>query len=212
MDRRGRGASGDSPEYSLTKEAEDVAAVVNSRRGPVFVFGHSYGGVAALEAAFLTDRITKLMLYEPPLHEPPTNNRAVANKVDELVRKGDLEQALILFQKKIVKQSPEELARMQTRPTWPRLVSSMRVHARQMFALSDYRFDANRMKAVRVPTLLLIGEGTLSPYAKQSIEALQQSLPKPTLAVLKRQEHNAMESGRDVLADAITRFALASNQ
>ena len=47
MDRRGRGASGDSPEYSLSKEAEDVAAVVNSRPGPVFVFGHSYGGVAA---------------------------------------------------------------------------------------------------------------------------------------------------------------------
>jgi hypothetical protein len=35
MDRRGRGASGDTPEYSLAKEAEDVAAVVNSRSGPV---------------------------------------------------------------------------------------------------------------------------------------------------------------------------------
>ena len=44
MDRRGRGASGDSSEYRLSKEAEDVAAVVNSRPGPVFVFGHSYGG------------------------------------------------------------------------------------------------------------------------------------------------------------------------
>lgn len=43
MDRRGHGASGDSPEYRLSKEAEDVAAVVNSRLGPVFVFGHSYG-------------------------------------------------------------------------------------------------------------------------------------------------------------------------
>src|SRR5215207_5274871 len=42
MDRRGRGASGDSPEYSLGKEAEDVAAVVNSRPGPVLVFGPSY--------------------------------------------------------------------------------------------------------------------------------------------------------------------------
>ena len=55
MDRRGRGASGDSPEYNLSKEAEDVTAVVNSRPGLVFVFGHSYGGVAALEAAFLTN-------------------------------------------------------------------------------------------------------------------------------------------------------------
>ena len=41
MDRRGHGASGDSPGYRLSKEAEDVATVVNSRRDPVFVFGHS---------------------------------------------------------------------------------------------------------------------------------------------------------------------------
>ena len=210
MDRRGRGSSGDSPEYGLTKEAEDVASVVNSRTGPVLVFGHSYGGVVALEAAFLTDRITALMLYEPPLHEPPTNNRAVAKRVDDLVRKGDLELALILFQTEIVKLSPEELERMKAGPAWPGLVASMRVHARQMFALSAYRFDAQRMKSVKAPTLLLIGENTLSPYAKQTIAALQESLPNPTLVVLKRQEHNAMERGRVVLADEITNFALSA--
>jgi Alpha/beta hydrolase family len=49
MDRRGHGLSGDSPDYSLQKEAEDVASVVDSRPGAVFVLGHSYGGVAALE-------------------------------------------------------------------------------------------------------------------------------------------------------------------
>lgn len=41
MDRRGHGASGDSSDYTLQKEAEDVAAVVNSRGGPVFVLGYS---------------------------------------------------------------------------------------------------------------------------------------------------------------------------
>ena len=143
MDRRGRGGSGDSPEYSLTKEAEDVAAVVNSRPGPVFVFGHSYGAVAALEATFLTDRIAKLMLYEPPLHEPVGNNLAVAARVEEMVGKGELEQALITFQMEIVKQSPEEIARMKARPTWAGLVASIAVHPRQMRALSAYRFDAS---------------------------------------------------------------------
>ena len=181
MDRRGRGASGDSPEYSLSKEAEDVAAVVNSRSGPVFVFGHSYGGVAALEATFLTDRIAKLMLYEPPLHEPVGNNLAVAARVEEMIRKGELEQAFIAFQTEIVKQSPEEIARMKARPTWAGLVASIAVHPRQMRALSAYRFDASRMKSVTMPTLLLIGEETASPYAKQSIGALRESLPNPTL-------------------------------
>jgi pimeloyl-ACP methyl ester carboxylesterase len=206
MDRRGRGASGDSPEYSLSKEAEDVAAVVNSRPGRVFVFGHSYGGVAALEATFLTTRIARLMLYEPPLHEPVGNNLAVAARVEEMVKKGELEQALNTFQTEIVKQSPEEIARMKARPTWAGLVASMAVHARQMSALAAYRFDASRMRSVTMPTLLLIGEATASPYARQSIAALRDSLPKPTLVVLPRQEHNAMEAGREALANAIITF------
>lgn len=211
MDRRGRGGSGDSAEYSLTKEAEDVAAVVESRPGPVVVFGHSYGGVAALEAAFLTGRISRLILYEPPLHEPVGNNLAVAARLEEMVRRGALEEALVAFQTEIVKQSPEEIARMRTRPTWARLVASMAVHPRQMRALSEYRFEAGRVKHVTVPTLLLIGEATASPYAKQSIRALQESLPKPTVVVLENQEHNAMEAGRDVLAAAIVKFAAAED-
>jgi pimeloyl-ACP methyl ester carboxylesterase len=209
MDRRGRGASGDSPEYSLAKEAEDVAAVVNSRSGPVFVLGHSYGGVAALEATFVTDRIARLMLYEPPLHEPIANNLAVVARLEELVGKGELEQALVTFQTEIVKQSAAEIARMKARPSWAGLVASIAVHPRQMRALSKYRFDASRMKSVTMPTLLLIGEKTASPYARQSIGALRESLPNPTLVVLENQEHNAMEGGRDVLARAIIKFAAA---
>jgi pimeloyl-ACP methyl ester carboxylesterase len=211
MDRRGRGASGDSAEYSLAKEAEDVAAVVNSRARPVLVFGHSYGGVAALEATFLTDRISKLLLYEPPLHEPVGNNLAVASRVEELIKKGELEQAFIAFQTEIVKQSPEEIARMRARPTWAGLVATIAVHPRQMRALSAYRFDASRMQSVKIPTLLLLGEETPSPYAKQSIAALRESLPNPTLAILERQEHNAMDGGREALANAIITFAAAQD-
>jgi pimeloyl-ACP methyl ester carboxylesterase len=206
MDRRGRGASGDAPDYSLSKEAEDLAAVVNSRSGPVFVLGHSYGGVVALEAALLTNRITGLMLYEPPLHEPVGNNLAVADRLDEMVKTGDLEQALLTFQTEIVKQSPEELARMKARPTWPGLVATIAVQPRQMRALSAYRFDAGRMKSVTMPTLLLLGDKTSSPYAKQSIAALRESLPKPALAILEGQAHNAMEGAPDLLAGAILKF------
>jgi hypothetical protein len=56
------------------------------------------------------------MLYEPPLHEPVGNHLAVAAKVEEMVRSGELEQALITFQTEIVKQSPEEIGRMKRDP------------------------------------------------------------------------------------------------
>ena len=102
---------------------------------------------------------------------------------------------LITFQEtEIVKQSPEEIVRMKARPTWAGLVASISLHhLRQMRALSVYRFDARRMKSVTMPTLLLMGEDTASPYARQSIDALRESLPHPTLVVLEHQAHNAMD-------------------
>jgi pimeloyl-ACP methyl ester carboxylesterase len=54
IDRRGRGGSGDTDDYPVEREFEDVAAVVDSLGEPVNLLGHSYGGLLALEAALLT--------------------------------------------------------------------------------------------------------------------------------------------------------------
>jgi len=40
---------------------------------------------------------------KPPLREPVGNNLKVAGRIEEMVRKGDLEQTLIAFQTEIVK-------------------------------------------------------------------------------------------------------------
>jgi pimeloyl-ACP methyl ester carboxylesterase len=119
MDRRGHGASGDSPDYTLQKEAEDVAAVVNSRPGPVFVLGQSLGGVCSLEAAFLTDKISKLVLYEPPVQE--RDRSEIASQMKSLVRAGKREQALTLFLHDVVIVSPAEIEAMKGRPSWPKM-------------------------------------------------------------------------------------------
>lgn len=63
------------------------------------VFGRSYGADAAIEAAFL-DRIAGL-LYEPPMHEAVANNVAVAARIEEMVRRGELHQSR--FETEIVK-------------------------------------------------------------------------------------------------------------
>jgi hypothetical protein len=43
---------------------------------------------------------------------------------------------------------------------------------------------------------------------KQAIDSLQASLPNPTLVVLEGQQHNAMDSARQKLAEAIVSFLL----
>jgi len=55
MDRRGRGLSGDGPDYDIERENEDVAAVVEAAPraagAPVAVYGHSGGASFALGAS-----------------------------------------------------------------------------------------------------------------------------------------------------------------
>lgn len=205
-DRRGHGASGDSPDYSLQKGAEDVVAVVNSQPGPVFVLGHSIGGVCALEAAFLTDKISKLVLYEPPLQD--RNHSAVATKMENMIRAGEHEQALVTFLQQIVMISPGELAAMRARPSWPGRVAGIGKQIREIRAFDQYHFDAKRVSALKVPTLLLTGSKTASPDLKRAISSLMDCLPNRSLIVFQGQEHNAMDTIPQEFAETVTRFLL----
>lgn len=65
VDRRGRGSSGDTAGYSVEREFDDVAAVVESLGEQVHLLGHSYGALCALEAALRTPDVRSLTLYEP---------------------------------------------------------------------------------------------------------------------------------------------------
>src|SRR5207237_752429 len=64
MDRRGRGGSGDGSTYTIEREFEDVAALVNAIPHPVALLGHSFGAAVALRAALLTSTVQTLLLYE----------------------------------------------------------------------------------------------------------------------------------------------------
>jgi pimeloyl-ACP methyl ester carboxylesterase len=187
MDRRGHGESEAGSNYSLRKEPEDVAAVINSRRAPVFVLGHSIGGVWALEAAFLTNKISKLVLYEPPLQD--LDHTAITDRMEKMIHAGKLrsgrEQALVTFLREIVMLSPDEIAAMKRQASWPRRVAGIDIQIREIRAMSKYRFDAKRMRKLEVPTLLLAGSKTASPQLKQATSALMDTLPKRTLVVFE---------------------------
>lgn len=204
MDRRGHGSSGDAREYSLQKEAEDIAAVVASRPGQVFGLGHSFGGVASLEAAFLTSKIVKLILYEPPVRN--AGNAAILDRMEKLIAAGDREAALVAFFAEIVKISPGEIALMKTRPSWPGLLASVESSIRQDRALSAYRFEAARMRTLQTPALLLMGGNTASPELKLAIDSLRRTLPHAQLTVFPGQEHNAMDSIPREFADRVLQF------
>lgn len=66
VDRRGRPGSGPQrPDHNIEPECQDLIAVLE-KTGASLVFGHSSGGVVALQTA-LRRPLAKLAVYEPPV-------------------------------------------------------------------------------------------------------------------------------------------------
>jgi pimeloyl-ACP methyl ester carboxylesterase len=94
-DRRGRGMSGPYGEqYSIAKECEDVDALATST-GASFVFGHSAGGLIALQAALTLSSIRKVAVYEPPLSLHGSVPTSWVKRYERELARGKLASAMI---------------------------------------------------------------------------------------------------------------------
>ena len=207
IDRRGRGESGDAIEYALAREAEDVAAVVESIDEPAILLGRSYGAIRYLEAALRTDDLRKLVLYEPPLpvsdHDPDSEN--VLDQMTALVDDGENEEALLRFFREVAHVPEPELEALRSAPNWPARVEAARTAIREERARKAYEFDAARFEGLTTPTLLLSGSES-APYYRDATEALDEALPNSRIVVLDGQAHAAMNTAPELLVDAVLEF------
>ena len=130
-DRRGRGASDDTAEYSLEREVDDLLAVIDAAagEGPVHLVGHSFGACCALEAAARRQELlTSLVVYEPPFHAERAAE-AEARAIEAL-RGGEAERALLIFYREIAAISDDEISLLQSVPAvWEACIAAGR-HAR----------------------------------------------------------------------------------
>lgn len=208
MDRRGRGESGDASAYHILREAEDVAAVVDTIGGPVYVLAHSYGAICSLEASLLTDRITRLILYEPPL---PTgispNPPDVADRMQALVDGGELEAALEMMFREVVRMPDHELAAFRQSPMWPVRISLAATIPRELVFDRSYAFDPRKFAGFTVPTLLLLG-GDSPPIFRLAVEALDAALPDSRTVILPGQQHIAMDTNPELFLSEVLEFLL----
>jgi pimeloyl-ACP methyl ester carboxylesterase len=210
MDRRGRGSSGDTSEYGLQREAEDVAAVVETACDqigwPVSVLGHSYGGLCSLEAALLTDKISRLILYEPPVPVGlPMYAPDFPDRVQVLIDSGEWEAALEMFFREEVKMPEHELALYRRLPMWKERVKIVPTVLREIVIDRTYRFDAARFAGLQVPTLLLLGSDS-PPLFRQAIEALHAALPVNSVVTLPGQQHIAMDTNPELFLREVMQF------
>jgi pimeloyl-ACP methyl ester carboxylesterase len=212
VDRRGRGASGDGPDYSLALEYADVAAVVDAAASaagsPVDLLGHSYGGNVAFGAATLTANVRKLVLYEG-WPTPNTAHRTVSPEamghLESLLAQGQPEHMLETFYREIVRMSEEEISGIKKAPSWPARVAAARTVPRELRAFGAQAFDPGRAAKITVPVLLLAG--TDSPdEIKADPEVVAAALPDARIGVLEGQAHIAHLTGPQSFAETVLSF------
>jgi pimeloyl-ACP methyl ester carboxylesterase len=197
IDRRGRGASRDAPEYSLQREYEDVAAVVDAvaaaSGGRVDVYGHSHGGVVAFGAATLTANIRKLALYkgwpvpDPSIYALPAE---VVGRMDKLLADGDRDGVVETLFRSIEDMSDDDMGTLRSAPSWPGRLAAAHTVTREILGETQARLDAAHAANITVPVLLITGEESADP-AKREVGAVAAALPDARLLVLAGPQHIA---------------------
>lgn len=207
VDRRGRRPSGDSPEYDITHEFEDIAAVVDAVAQTsglaVGVFGHSLGALHALGAARLTSNIGGLVLYEPPLDAFATVTQGLNERLKALLAAGENDEVLVTLYREVVGLTDAEIAFLRSQPSWGPRAEAAHTVPRETRSVADH--DPAQLGAVRTPTLML--RGSDSPdWIVADTDAVAALLPDVRVTILEGQQHLAHYQAPDVLAEHIVAF------
>jgi pimeloyl-ACP methyl ester carboxylesterase len=172
-DRRGRGASADTPPYAVQREVDDLAALIAEAGGLAFVYAFSSGGLVALHAAASGLAIPKLALFEPPIgpNQHATGESTFTAELAELVAAGRRREAVEFFHRGIG--VPEEIMAQMTPEVWAALeavahtlVYDCRISEATSLAL---------LRSVTAPTLVIDSQSSgseLTGMAATVVEAL----------------------------------------
>jgi pimeloyl-ACP methyl ester carboxylesterase len=205
MDRRGRGTSGDTEPYDLSREFTDVAAVAASLAGdgPVDVFGQSFGATCALGAAASGAPVRRLALYEPP--GPQTAPREWRDRVTAMITDGRPGPAMISFLREIIGLPAARIDELRNAPRGYDVLSIVSATMpREAQALATVDLPA-LAAAVPVPVLLILGAQSPA-WAKEIAGDLAAVLPQSALAVLDGQGLEATETAPELLASQLAGF------
>jgi pimeloyl-ACP methyl ester carboxylesterase len=218
IERRGRGASGrQGPDYGIDKEVEDLFAV-QAATGASAVFGHSYGGLIALEGARHSGVFSQVVVYEPGVSVRGSIPLAWIPHYRELLAAGDRRGAFA----SMVRQhgfAPLQLGRLPLplvrlilrlvvrRKRWqelcPLLEANLAEHE-QVARLDDGTLD--RYSSISARVLLLGGQKSPRFITTDLFAALQGTILNADAHIIDGLDHLAPEESPDLVAELVRRY------
>lgn len=210
-DRRGRGDSTDNSkpgEFAVDREIEDLTALIHQLGGRASLFGHSSGGVLALEAAMRGLPIDKVAVYEPAYIIP--SSRAVPppdafDRLKDLVAKGDRDGAAASFLEEQVGVPRQVVEGMRAGEGWGYMCAQALTLPYDVAICGvGGGLPAARLAALRLPTLAVHG-GQTSESLQAATKAVADTVPTAQHVVLEGEDHGVLHHP-EALAPTLTEF------
>ena len=199
-DRRGRGASGDTPPYAIEREIDDLAALIAEAGGSASVYAMSSGCLLALHAAAGGLDVRRLALFEPPIEprEAPGGESAFTAELAGLAAAGRRRDTVAFFHRGIG--VPDEVMAQMTPEVWAALeaVAPTLVYD----SVISHAMSLPLIRSVTVPTLVLDSQGSGGELTGMAA-TVAEALPDSTRRSLAGGWHGVPD---DILAPVLIEF------
>ena len=212
-DRRGRGDSGEAGPFSVQREIEDIAALIETLGGRASLWGFSSGGGLALRAAGAGVGVERVAVYEAPFIVDREGRVPAADygpRLDQLVAAGDRSGAVKHFMRGAIGIPAPIVAMMPLMPMWKGLKSAAMTLPYDLAAMGEHNMrgeplDPAEWASVTGPALIVYG--AKSPInLRHGSRAIAEVLPNAELRELEGMNHNfSNEVLAPVLAEFVTR-------
>lgn len=209
------------PDYSIASERADIAAI-QSATGARCIFGHSYGGLIALNSAEGNKNFARVAVYEPGVSVGGCISSAWMKPYEDAVDAGDRTTALATF---VVGSGPRNARRV---PVWAMkilmrifipaaeratmlklLVPNLREH-RVIVGLNDTYPEYARISS---PVLLMYGGKSDLDWMPETLHALNITIPNSETVEFPLLDHLAPQSRHagEIVAKLVAFFEVASD-
>jgi pimeloyl-ACP methyl ester carboxylesterase len=200
-DRRGRGDSTNNDgDFDVNREFDDLAAVIEraSDDGPasgmVSVFGHSSGGVLAIEAALRGLPVERLAVYEPsyiPASARPQPGADLYERLVRLIGQDQRDDAVTLFQTEAVGLPAAMIEGMRASDFWGWFTGLAHTLPYDVALHGDYEPPVGRLAGLGIPVLAV--DGSQSPqWIRTGTRAVAEAVPGGRYVTLEGQDHGVL--------------------
>ena len=205
-DRRGRGDSTNNDRgFDVNREFDDLATVIEQAGGTASVFGHSSGGVLAIEATLRGVAIERLAVYEPSYIPASARTQPGADLYERLVHligQDRRDEAVTLFQTEAVGLPAAMVEGMRASDFWGWFAGLAHTLPYDVALHGNYEPPAGRLAALRIPMLAV--DGSKSPqWIRTGTRAVADAVPGGRYVTLDGQDHGILhqpEALRPVLS------------